>query len=152
MNKSEVLESMNSSRDQTLKFFDLNEDLLEKNYGEGKWTIRQILHHLTDAELIFHYRLKRIIAERKPMVWAYDQDRWSNAFSYSVKPLKIKKQLYASCRELNIELIKSFFDQFGDREFVHSETGLGVLKNEFQRISEHNFNHIQQIQKALGSS
>ncbi len=68
MNKEDVLDLFTSTKEQTLVYFDLEEDALQKTYGEGKWTIRQILHHLTDSEHIFLERLKRIIAGPKQVI------------------------------------------------------------------------------------
>lgn len=149
MTKRELLNLLTSTKDQTLTYFDLEDNVLNKTYGEGKWSNRQILHHLTDSELIFHERLKRIIAEPKGVIWAFNQDQWNDAFDYKNEPLKNKKTVYEICRELNYALIEKYYDQFCEKEFVHSETGLGTLKEEFERVAEHNLNHIQQIQMAL---
>ncbi|OYU97395.1 MAG: hypothetical protein CFE21_03635 [Bacteroidetes bacterium B1(2017)] len=45
--------------------FDLSETDLQRNYGPGKWNIRQILHHLTDLDYLFIGRLKKVMAEPK---------------------------------------------------------------------------------------
>ena len=148
MNKDDVLNLLISTKSQTLIYFDLTEDLLKKQYGLDKWNVRQILHHLTDSEHIFLERLKRIIAGPRQVIWAYDQDMWNNAFNYANEPLKDKYQLYSLCRELNIELVKNYYDNL-EIEFVHSEAGTRSLKDEFARVATHNLNHIKQIQKAL---
>lgn len=149
MNKTELIESLKSTMAETISFFDLTENDLAKSYGSGKWNIKQILHHLTDSELIFQYRLKAIIAEPKQVIWAYDQDRFNEAFDYKSKNLQYKKQLFELCRKLNLELIEEFYDLLCDKEFVHSSTGLHLLKDEFERVYIHNWDHIKQIKKAL---
>ena len=147
--KSETLGLLISTRDKTLAFFDLAPDKLDRNYGHGKWTIRQILHHLTDAELIFLQRHKKVIAEPKQVAWACDQDLWNDVFDYRHQPLTNKKQLYELCRGLNYDLTDRFFEICGDKEFVHNEAGLKILGEEFRRVALHNDNHIQQIEMAL---
>ena len=62
---------------QTELFFNLSETDLKKTYGKNKWNIRNILVHMADAESVLHERIKRIIAEPKQVIWAFDQDRWS---------------------------------------------------------------------------
>jgi len=147
--KSSILSLLNSTKLETLAFFDVPEEELAMSYGNGKWSIRQILHHLTDSELIFQERLKRIIAEPKQVIWAYNQDEWNDAFDYKNEPLKNKKQLYKICRELNCELVEKYYDRFCEKEFVHSITGVWTLKVEFERVATHNQSHIKQIETAL---
>ena len=40
----------------------------------------------------------------------------------------------------------------GHLEFVHSESGVRTLKDEFDKIAAHNEHHLRQIRIALGSS
>ncbi|HEU5290140.1 MAG TPA: DinB family protein [Cyclobacteriaceae bacterium] len=149
MSKDNLIASLNLTREQTLHFFELDEPMLQRTYGRDKWSIRQILHHLCDSEQIFMERLKRIIAEPKQVIWAYDQDKWNDAFDYQVSPLGDKKQLYNLCRLFNMELVDKFFDTHHDKPFIHSEAGLRKLGEEFERIAIHNNDHIKQIETAL---
>lgn len=59
MNKTEILQLLQETKSFTISCFDLSNIELNKNYGDGKWTIRQILHHLTDTEYLFLGRLKK---------------------------------------------------------------------------------------------
>jgi len=149
MNKIELLELLLVTRDYTLSCFDGNDHDFQKTYGEGKWNVRQILHHLTDTEYLFLGRLKKIIAEPKQVIWAFNQDDWNNAFAYSTEPLDGKKELYTICRELNYQMIEKYYDEYQNKEFVHSETGLRSLKMEFEKVGLHNQKHIEQIKLAL---
>ncbi len=149
MTKAELLKLFISTKKETLKFFDLSEGELNKSYGIGKWNIRQILHHLTDTELLFQGRLKKIIAEPKQVIWAFNQDDWDMAFNYSMESLDNKKDIYALCRELNYELIDKYYDKYYEKEFVHNETGLRTLKMEFEKVASHNKGHLEQIKIAL---
>lgn len=42
----------------------------------GKWTIQQVVIHLADSELVVADRMKRVIADEKPQLAAYDENRW----------------------------------------------------------------------------
>jgi hypothetical protein len=150
MDKNGLLALLEQTGAITMGFFDLPEADLAKAYGPGKWTVRQLLHHLTDTELLLHERLKRIIAEPGQVVWAFDQDRWDAAFGYAQAPLGNKKQVFAACRELNIQLVRDCYDAFADTQFVHSQTGLRTAREEFEKVALHNQGHIAQVQKALG--
>ena len=149
MTKSELLNLLILTQKVTLKFFDLSENELDKPYSSEKWNVREILHHLVDTEILFQGRLKKIIAEPKQVIWAFNQDEWNFAFNYKNEPLKNKKQVFELCRNLNYELIDKFYDNYCEKEFVHNETGLRTLKNEFEKVGTHNHRHNQQIEIAL---
>jgi len=149
MTKSETLRLLAETKARTISAFDLTASELSRTYGQGKWSIRQILHHLTDTEYLFVGRLKKIIAEPKQVIWAFNQDDWDRAFDYQNAPLDGKKELYAMCREVNIQLVDQFFEQYGAKEFVHNETGLRTLQMEFEKVALHNQSHNQQIEIAL---
>jgi hypothetical protein len=149
MTKYELLKLLISTKEKTIKFFDLIDEELEKTYSNDKWNVREILHHLTDTEILFQGRLKKIIAEPKQVIWAFNQDDWNVAFNYKNEPLKDKKQVFELCRDLNYELIDKFYDDYFEKEFVHNETGLRTLKDEFEKVATHNQGHNQQIEIAL---
>lgn len=149
MTKSELLNLLLDTKSDSIPFFDLSETELNKSYGEGKWTVRQILHHLTDVEYLFIGRLKKIIAEPKQVIWAFNQDDWDKAFDYLHEPLTGKKVLYSLCREMNYQLIEKYYDQYKSKEFVHNETGLRTLQMEFEKVALHNHSHNEQIKMAL---
>lgn len=46
---------------------------LDARPGAGKWSAREIVHHLADSEMTAAIRLRRLIAEDHPNVGAYDQ-------------------------------------------------------------------------------
>ncbi len=45
----------------------------------GRWTIRQILGHLTDSEMVGADRLRRVIAEDNPTLMGYDEKLWAGS-------------------------------------------------------------------------
>jgi hypothetical protein len=149
MEKPELLDALITTKSVTLNYFDLPGSDLSKTYGTGKWSIRQILHHLTDTEYLFHGRLKKIIAEPRQVIWAFNQDDWAKAFDYITEPLDGKKNIYSLFRDLNYELISKYYDDFREKEFVHNESGLRTLKLEFGKVALHNLNHNEQIRTAL---
>lgn len=149
MTKKELLQQLQDTKTETSKYFDLSQSGLSRTHHEESWNIRQILHHLADTEMILHTRIKKIIAEPRQVVWNCEQDDWNEAFGYIDESLGIKKQAYEICRDLNYELIEKYYDQFHQKEFVHSEMGLRTVKDEFEKIGWHNEKHLEQIRKAL---
>ena len=56
---------------------------------------------------------------------------------------------YEATREGIIHLAGQHYDKSGRLEFIHSETGLRTLKDEFDKVAAHNEHHITQIEMAL---
>lgn len=145
----DIVTLLTDIRLETAGFFDLPPQSLLKTYGEGKWNIQQILVHLADAESILHERIKRVIAEPKQVIWAFNQDLWCTNLDYKNYPLEISKSLYLASRQSIIFLATNYYIKSGDKEFIHSETGLRTLKDEFDKVAVHNQGHINQIKTAL---
>ncbi len=145
----ELIIKLRSTKEETLRFFDLPESDLIKTYGEGKWSVRQILNHLADAETVLYERFRRIIGEQTEVLWGFDQDLWAVNLGYESFPLSLNKEIYSSVREAIIYLVDKFYHSHGHLQFVHSRTGLKTLKEEFDKVASHNQTHIDQINTAL---
>src|SRR6185295_14690558 len=53
---------------------------LDRSYAPGKWTARQILAHLADAEVGVGFRLRQALAEENHKAQPFDQDRWATRY------------------------------------------------------------------------
>ena len=59
----DLLNQLEQTKTETLMFFELEDEELDKTYAEGKWTVRYILHHLADTETVQFKRIRRILSE-----------------------------------------------------------------------------------------
>lgn len=147
----DIIRSLETTRDETLKLFQLGEPELSRTYSPGKWSVRYVLHHVADAETVFFERIRRVIAEGKQVIWVYDQDAWANTLNYAERPLDLSSRLFASAREGTIYYTRLHYEASGHLEFVHSETGLRTLGGELERWPAHNEGHLAQIRTALAT-
>ncbi|HET7207574.1 MAG TPA: DinB family protein [Terriglobales bacterium] len=145
----DVVKHLEETRDRTLKFFDLKGPQLERTYGPGKWSVKYLLHHLADAETVLFDRIRRALSEPRQVIWAFDQDAWAKGLDYSQRPLELSQHIYEAVRAGTIYYARTRYDSDGNREFVHSETGVRTLKQEFDKVAAHNAHHLQQIELAL---
>jgi DinB superfamily len=148
----DIVTRLEATRKQTLSYFDLSGEQLDRNYGSGKWSVRFILHHLADSETVLFDRIRRVLSEPKQVLWAFDQDAWAKGLDYSTMPLDLSRRIYDAVRAGIIHQAHAHYDKSGHREFVHSETGIRTLKEEFDKVVTHNEHHLRQIDLALNGS
>ena len=144
-----LVQALNETYHQTLTYFDLPPEAWTKQYAPGKWNVRQLLHHIADAETVLYERVRWVIAEPEPTLQGFDQDRWCQELDYEHIPLEINRAIYAATRPAVIHLVRRFYEPLHDKPFVHSETGPRTLGEEFEKIAWHNEHHLKQIEKAL---
>jgi len=144
-----ISEALETTRDETLRYFQLGDHELMASYGPGKWPVRFILHHLADAETVMFERIRRVLSEGRRVLWAFDQDAWAQALDYSSMPLGLSREIYSSARAGIRYLAGLHYETSGHLEWIHSETGVRTLKAEFDKVAEHNEHHLRQIRAAL---
>ena len=145
----QLTELLDTTRDETLRHFQLGDRELERRYAPGKWSIRFILHHLADAETVLYERIRRVLSEGRRVLWVYDQDAWAKGLDYSSLPLDISRQVFLSTRAAVTHYARTRYDSHGHLEWVHSETGVRTLREEFDKVASHNEHHLRQIRTAL---
>ena len=64
----------------------------------GKWSVRQILAHLADGELVGAHRMRQVIAEDNPTLIAFDQDAWTRNLEYARRKPKQSLETFRRIR------------------------------------------------------
>jgi|SRR6185295_10096703 len=147
----QLTQDLETTRDETLKYFALDQRDLARTYAPGKWSVRFLLHHLADSETVLFDRIRRVLSEPRQVLWFFDQDAWAQGLDYSQVPLDISRRVYESVRSAIIYYAGMYYEPKGHLEFVHSVTGVRTLKDEFDKVASHNEHHLEQIRLALAS-
>lgn len=148
----DLIRALEKTRDETLKYYALGERDLDRSYGPGKWSVRYILHHLSDSETVLFDRIRRVLSEPRQVIWVYDQDAWARGLDYATLPLELSRRIYESVRSAIIYYARLHYEKKGHLEFVHSVTGVRTLKDEFEKLADHNDHHLAQIRAAVSKS
>src|SRR5205809_8051268 len=119
----QLISDLESTRDETLRYFSLNDDDLARTYAPGKWSVRYILQHLTDSETVLYDRIRRVLSEPRQVIWWYDQDAWPNALNYSEGPLDMACGVYESVRAVMIFHARLHYEKAGHLDFGQCVTG-----------------------------
>lgn len=94
-------------------------------------------------------RIRRVLSEGRQVLWAFDQDAWAKGLDYSTMPLGLSLPIFTSARAGVRHLAGLYYETRGHLEWVHSKTGVRTLKDEFDKVAEHNDHHLRQIRMAL---
>lgn len=86
-------------------------DKFDYRYADGKWTIKDIIQHIIDAERIFAYRALRISRNDKTPLPGFDENDYvenTNANGRSIQELLTE---FSAVRHSNLLLFKSFSEE-----------------------------------------
>jgi hypothetical protein len=112
----------------------------------GKWTIRQIMAHLADSELVGAQRMRRVIAEENPTLTAFDQDAWTRNLDYARRRPTQSLETFRRLRAENYELLKELPEAAFERSGVHTENGRMTLRSLLEGYADHAESHARQLQ------
>ncbi len=113
----------------------------------GKWSIREIVAHLADAEMVGAHRFRQVIAEEMPTLIAYDQDAWTRNLDYARRKPKQSLETFRRIRAENYELLKGLPESAFDRAGNHSENGPMTLRSLLEGYAGHAESHARQLQE-----
>src|SRR5438093_5399039 len=113
----------------------------------GKWSVRQILAHLADSELVGAHRMRQVIAEDNPTLIAFDQDAWTRNLEYARRKPKQSLETFRRIRVENYELLKELPESAFERTGNHSEDGPMTLRRLLEGYAQHAESHARQLQQ-----
>ncbi|WP_333877471.1 DinB family protein [Flavobacterium sp.] len=139
-----LVEELEISVHRLIKFVqDIPMDKFDYRYAEGKWTIKDILLHLIDAERIFAYRALRFARKDETPLASFDENAYvveANANSRSIQDL-LSEMLVV--RQATLALFKSFSEEQLLRKGIASNNPMSVRALGFTIIGHQN--HHQRI-------
>src|SRR6476646_7081749 len=100
----------------------LPEKVLRYKPAPDKWCIREILGHLADVEIVYAYRLRQMLADRKPVIAPMDQDDWARNLGYLEIPPAELVALYGLNRHANLRLLQRLKRSDLTKSAYHPET------------------------------
>jgi hypothetical protein len=112
----------------------------------GGWSIRQIVAHVADSELVGAHRMRKIIAEDEPTLTAFDQDAWVRNLDYARRKPKSSLESFRRIRTENYELLKDLPAAAWERAGNHTENGRVTLSGIVEGYAGHGESHARQIQ------
>jgi len=112
----------------------------------GKWSIRQLIAHLADTELVFASRFRQVLAEDNPPLMPFDQEKWAHNLDYARRKPKQSLETLRRLRAENYELLKETPPPAFERTGNHAKDGPLTVYQLLERLTNHVEKHAQQMQ------
>lgn len=123
-------------------------DDLDASPADGGWTPRQVVHHLADSEMTSAIRLRRLLAEDRPAIAAYDEAEFARRLHYD-RPIEASLLAFRAAREANASLLAALTEDEWARTGTHSESGFYSVSTWLEVYAVHGRDHADQIRSAL---
>jgi hypothetical protein len=120
---------------------------LDTRPAPGKWTAREIVHHLADSEMTSAIRLRLLLAEDKPHILGYDQDEFARRLHYD-RPIAAALEALKAARRTTAEILDQMTEAEWAREGTHSESGRYTVEHWLEIYAAHAQGHAEQIRRA----
>lgn len=125
----------------------LTEEELRYKPAPDKWSIHQILIHVTDSEISSTSRLKKVLAEDKPMLISFDQEAWAKNLNYDLLDRNQHLLLFKLLRSSMQPILEHLTDEQSLREGVYVDQARFSFKQLLEFRVEHVRNHLDQIER-----
>src|SRR5579872_5272667 len=96
-------------------------------YAEGKWTVRELLCHMMDAERIFSYRALRFARNDKTALPGFEENDYAPQANASGRTLQAIASEMAHLRASTIDLFGSFTPEMLTRKGTASKSEISVV-------------------------
>ena len=126
----------------------LSEKVLRYKFSSDKWCVLEILGHLADVEIVYGYRLRQMLADKKPIIAPLDQDEWARNLNYLDSSPAELVAFYGLARHHNLRLLRTLGLSDLSKSAFHPEIqGNVTVADLVERIGRHGGAHLQQIKK-----
>jgi hypothetical protein len=127
---------------------ELTEAELDAQPADGGWSPRQIAHHCADSELTSAIRLRRLLAEDRPVIGGYDEMEFARRLHYG-RPVAASLAAVHAARATSAEILECLADQDWAREGSHTESGRYGVEDWLRIYARHCHDHAEQVRRAV---
>jgi hypothetical protein len=113
----------------------------------GKWSAREIVHHLGDSETTSAVRIRRLLCEDQPLIHGYDQDEFAKRLRYNERDMAPALEAFRSARATTMQLLSLMSEDDWQRAGTHTENGRYSAEDWLRIYADHAHNHAAQISR-----
>ena len=120
---------------------------LDQAEAPGKWSIRHVVQHLADSEVVGGWRLRLVLAHDRPTLQPYDQDLFAARLRYDAIDYTEALEHFAGIRKANLRYWSSLSAADLKRAGMHAERGEETLEHMRKMYAGHDLAHLAQLRR-----
>lgn len=124
---------------------------LRRSEKPGKWSIAEVIQHVTDSEMVYGYRIRACIADDGTTLAGYDQDDWAERLHYENTDVEAALEEFEAMRAANLRLLSRLTDEEWERAGMHEERGRESVRTIARLLAGHDLVHLRQIERIKAS-
>lgn len=136
----------NSLEDLIVTIKNLPEEKLNYRYQEGKWTIKELVQHIIDAERVLSYRALRFSRNDATDLPGFDEDWYVDNSNGNDRSINDLLQEFTNVRNASINLFKSFNEEMFPLKGSINGSDMSVRALGFI-IAGHQMHHLKMIKE-----
>lgn len=118
--------------------------------GKEGWSIRDVLVHLADAELVRATRIRMILASDEPVIARFDEGEWKRRLQYLWRSPEASLALFDQLRFTTVELLRQIDARSWERAGVFPDGERITVAELLERGAAHAEEHAGQIRALRG--
>lgn len=131
-----------------LRFLDaLSPSVVVRAEAPGKWSIRDVVQHMADSELVGGFRLRMVLAHDRPRLTGYDQDLWADRLEYGTVDVRESLDQFTVLRRSNVRIWGRLTPADLVRVGIHGERGEESLDRMRKLYAGHDLLHLAQLER-----
>lgn len=120
--ETDILSAMAHQREETFKFLRaLPESIGSKRYAPGKWSVKEVIGHLSDCERVFAYRALWFARSAPEALPGFEQDDWIKPAAFDSQKLEDLVMEFDFVRRASLSLFAQLTEEAWNRRGVASD-------------------------------
>src|SRR6059058_2139285 len=115
---------------------------LDGRPARGKWSAREVVHHLADSEMTAAIRARLLVAIDRPQIVGFDQDEFARRLHYD-RPIEASLDAFKTARRATAEVLDRMSDAEWAREGTHTQHGPYTAERWLEIYSKHAHSHAE---------
>lgn len=128
----------------------LTPEQIQQRPSPHKWSVRELLCHMTDCEIAWAWRLRQAYGAAKPTIQPFDQDPWARAYDGVLFTTDTARATWAALRSWNLALVETLSEADKQRPVLHPDIGELTLWTLVEIAAGHDLHHLAALEKLAG--
>ncbi|HEY3415058.1 MAG TPA: DinB family protein [Armatimonadota bacterium] len=131
----------------------LSKDVIDAVPEPDRWSIHEIIVHLSDSEIVASDRIRRALAEDNATVQVYNEVEWARRLDNKERDYDLALALLVALRKVNVDLLANLRRKDWQRTAIHSERGpltVGDFVQTYIGLMKFRVEQINRIKKEHG--